>query len=302
MLSNAGVVAGRFNRVSGENAHALGSFASVDHDDAIVISGLNQPDCASSGVGTVRICTQDANGVFINSLNIVDELDAVKLQAQTNQLDVASAEALVSALSQNLSNALARIAVLEQNISAAFNALGSINEACFQNGRRLGQEIPCFAAAGPEQINLALILPLSIGAALAVLLALWLSRRVKTLEVSRPRATKSDYSYLFRSWGRTTRSSDVMPPPKHKPPESGELRPPTPPPAPHRQRHGKRGSSERRTWFPRSFHSIFLRSSLDDKQRDSFEEKSEESHERFARKSESSQEEEMLDDEREAIF
>ena len=138
--SSSSILSGQFNLVNASSAHAIGSFAQVVHDNAIVLSAVINPIgpslyCSSTGIGTVTVCAE--NGVFIQGVDIVQELAAEKER-------VANLTDEVATLREELNRTtMEEVASLEEKLQRLAD---SIRGECIENphGRRILTEEPCF--------------------------------------------------------------------------------------------------------------------------------------------------------------
>ena len=98
-------------------------------------TGLGEVQCTSTGENTITLCSREPNGVFINDLNVVDELHTVKQQATE------SAAALM-AEQRRVANLAEQIAALNESLQ---NLDGSIIDECKAKSvvRRRLLEGPC---------------------------------------------------------------------------------------------------------------------------------------------------------------
>ena len=290
------VGSGQHNKVAENFGHVMGSFGRANHAGAVVVSARNtagnvattvddpQLHCESTGENTITLCSEDRNGVIINDVNVVDELDAVKLRAEGNAAFILAAIEAIALLAQNISDipvvelqndidtvtqqaaandlaltaALERIATLEQNLSTALNVIANIDDACLDAGRRRLQANPCVVApptstptASPPPIDAAIVAAASVGGIfLLAALAALIHRRSQKPHVTGPMAIAGDYDErLFDSKQDSTRSSKPLPPPTHPPPSESGKRPPTPPPRRRRRRKERNEQTSSTSWI-----------------------------------------------------
>ena len=85
------VMGGIANEITANYAYTIGSFGRVNHSGAIVVSARHDNDittysdrpahrCSSMGENTVHICSNEEEGVYVNDINLIAELNSLRAE------------------------------------------------------------------------------------------------------------------------------------------------------------------------------------------------------------------------------